>query len=245
MGGGNIMQRLNENIFHQYNKWKKNYTRKENSIKIRLNEFLDAHPSYKDYLSISEDGKSVNCSSSIFIYDIDLSNGRFPFPFGTVNGDFDCSVCSELISLEGAPEKVDKNFNCSECSSLTSLKGAPQIVGGDFVCDECLITSLEGAPEEVGGDFNCSECHNLTSLKGAPKKVGHYFTCYSCKKLTSLEGAPEEVGAFYCPACTGLTSLEGLPKIIKKELTVPKRFKDKIPNVEDIDITCNINYYDM
>ena len=112
------MQRLNENIFHQYNKWKTGYIRKENSIKIRLNEFLDAHPSYKDYLSISEDGKRVNCSSSIFIYDIDLSNGRFPFPFGTVNGDFDCSVCSELISLEGAPEEVDKNFTCSECSSL-------------------------------------------------------------------------------------------------------------------------------
>lgn len=213
------MQRLNENIFHQYNKWKTGYIRKENSIKIRLNEFLDGHPFYKDYLSISEDGKRVNCSSNIFIYDRDLTNGRFPFPFGTVNGDFDCSVCTELISLEGAPEKVDNNFTCSECSSLTSLKGAPQIVGGDFVCDACLITSLEGAP----------------------KKVGHYFTCYSCEKLASLEGAPEEVGEFYCIACKGLTSLVGLPKIIKKELTVPKSFKDKIPNVEDI--TCNINYY--
>ena len=61
------MKSLNENIFHQYNKWKKNYVRKENSIEIKLNEFLSRNTVYIDYLSISEDGKCVNCSHKILI----------------------------------------------------------------------------------------------------------------------------------------------------------------------------------
>ena len=167
------MKSLNENIFHQYNKWKKNYVRKENSIEIRVNEFLDGNPFYKDYISISEDGTRVNCSVSIVIYDEMLINGKFPFPFGEVDGNFVCSVCDELISLEGAPKEIDGNFESDKCPKLTSLKGAPEKVGGDFDCSHCEnLTSLEGAPKEVSEFFDCTYCPNLTSLEHLPKKIG-------------------------------------------------------------------------
>lgn len=97
-----------------------------------------------------------------------LTNGLFEF--GKVDGDFDCSHCKSLTSLEGAPKEVVWNFYCNNCESLTSLKGAPEKVGGFFNCSCCKsLKTLEGAPKEVGGDFYCSYCKSLTSLKGAPK----------------------------------------------------------------------------
>ena len=57
-------------------------------------------------------------------------------------------------------------FNCSNCTSLTSLEGAPEKVGGDFNCSHCnSLTSLKGAPKEVGGDFYCCDCTSLTSYE--------------------------------------------------------------------------------
>ena len=189
------MNKLNENIFHQYNKWKKNYIRKENSIKFRLNNFLDRNPLYRDKLSISKDGNRVNCSGNIYIYDEDLIDAKFPFPFGTVYGDFNCDSCRELISLEGAPEEVRGSFFCSKCSKLTSLVGAPEKVEWDFYCYKCnSLISLEGVPKEIGGNFESYSCPNLISLVGAPEKVGGDFKCTYCNNLTSLEGAPKEVG---------------------------------------------------
>ena len=46
-----------------------------------------------------------------------------------------------------APQKVSGDFECSHCYSLASLEGAPQEVGGYFDCNDCTsLTSLEGAP---------------------------------------------------------------------------------------------------
>ena len=233
------MNKLNENIFHQYNKWKENYVRKENSIKFKLNDFLDRHPKHKDTFSISEDGKCVNCSGSVFISDEDLINGKFPFPFGTVYGDFDCDSCKELISLEGAPKEVGGSFWTYSCPNLTSLKGAPEKVDDDFTCGNCPnLTSLEGAPKEVGVDFGCIKCSKLTSLKGAPKEVGGWFICHSCENLKSLEGAPQIVsGDFDCRKCESLTSLEHLTKEINGTLRVDRRFEGQIPSDISVDFS--------
>ena len=112
-----------------------------------------------------------------------------------ISGDFSCSNCSSLTSLEGAPQEVGGNFSCYNCTSLTSLKGAPQKVGGDFWCSRCTsLTSLEGSPQKVGGTFSCYGCHSLTSLEGAPQKVGGDFRCSDCPSLKSLEGAPKKLG---------------------------------------------------
>ena len=118
-----------------------------------------------------------------------------------------------------APEKVGGDFNCSFCASLTSLEGAPQEVDGGFWCNNCAsLTSLEGAPKEINGDFDCAECVSLTSLRGAPEKVGRNFWCTNCSSLTSLKGAPQEIGGdFYCYKCSSLTSLE--IKRLKKSIS--------------------------
>ena len=89
-----------------------------------------------------------------------LTNGSFVWI--EVRGDFNCSGCSSLKSLEGAPKEVGKDFECPGCSSLKSLKGAPEKVGGSFYCSRCnSLTSLEGAPEKVRKNFNCSMCNSL------------------------------------------------------------------------------------
>lgn len=65
-----------------------------------------------------------------------------------------------------APQEVGGDFYCSDCTSLTSLEGAPQEVGGDFDCSGCFsLTSLEGAPRKVGECFRCYDCSFLTSLE--------------------------------------------------------------------------------
>ena len=122
------------------------------------------------------DGNVINSKSYIIIRDTDLINGKLPFKFGRVDGDFDCYKCTSLTSLEGAPQEVGGNFSCSDCPSLKSLKGAPQEVGENFSCSNCTsLTSLEGAPQKVGGDFYCNYCTSLTSLEGVPKKIGGKF----------------------------------------------------------------------
>ena len=79
------MNKLNENIFHLYDKWKQGYKRKENSLQARLSNFLSTKKRHFDMYQISEDGKHVDCDEPIVISDSDLINGKFPFPFGKVN----------------------------------------------------------------------------------------------------------------------------------------------------------------
>ena len=92
--------------------------------------------------------------------DIEVSNKTITslsnnlFTFNIITGNFDCSDCINLKSLEGAPKEMNWNFYCDNCNNLESL---------------------EGAPEKVGGSFNCSDCPNLRSLKGAPKVIKGRF----------------------------------------------------------------------
>ena len=165
------MEKINENIFHQYNKWKQGYSRKENSFKQRVQNFLSNRED-ADIYSISKDSKYLNAYYNVVIHDEDIRDGKLPVPFGEIRGDFECSRCDSLISLEGAPKKVGKNFNCSKCKNLLSL---------------------EGAPKELGGAFDCSDCEKLTSLVGVPKKIHGYFDCSGCENLTSLEYLPKEI----------------------------------------------------
>ena len=48
------MKALNENIFHQYNKWKTGYVRKENSLQMRLQNFINNHEFKSDLFEIEE-----------------------------------------------------------------------------------------------------------------------------------------------------------------------------------------------
>ena len=159
----------------------------------RIQEFIDNQPE-SEYIYIT-DGNVINSKKSIVISDTDLVNGKLPFKFGRVDGDFSCADCTSLTSLEGAPKKVGGTFSCYKCTSLTSLKGGPQEVGGSFSCADCTsLTSLEGSPQKVSGHFYCDVCPSLTSLKGAPQEVGGNFDCRECTSLTSHEGVPKKIG---------------------------------------------------
>ena len=76
------------------------------------------------------DGNVINSKSNITIRDTDLVDGKLPFKFGRVDGYFDCSDCSSLTSLEGAPQKVGGDFYCCNCPSLTSHEGVPKLKKG-------------------------------------------------------------------------------------------------------------------
>ena len=234
------MKSLNENIFHQYNKWKTGYVRKETTIEKRIKEMTEWVNEFFDYKNIDEDFEididGITFKGEAITIDDDvLVDGKLPYPFVSCKGSFSCDFCRTLVSLEGMPITVDGKFECSRCTSLTSLIGAPEKVGGSFDCNNCpKITSLEGAPKEVGGDFDCgrtnitsfehigtinggiscNNCTSLTSFKGLniTKLLGD-FSCCICTSLTSLVGAPQIViGDFQCWSCDSLLSLEGAPE---------------------------------
>ena len=178
----------------------------DESIKEEIKQFLNNNFKNTSKCKISEkpnkDGKFEVLSNGYIEvkneYITSLTNGLFIWT--NIKGNFICSDCASLTSLEGAPKEVSGDFVCDECNSLTSLEGAPKEVGGNFTCWSCnSLTSLEGAPEKVSGDFNCNYCNSLASLEGAPKKVDGDFSCVYCDSLTSLKGAPKEVGGnFSC-----------------------------------------------
>ena len=154
-------------------------------------------------------------TKNIEIYNSEIEDGRFPekhqYKGQKIVGDFDCSYCEDLTSLEGAPDSVTGDFDCGYCYKLTSLEGAPDSVTGNFYCSGCTkLESLEGAPDSVTGNFYCWSCTKLESLEGAPNSVTGGFYCRYCTSLTSLEGAPDSTGDFDCSGCTKLTSLEGI-----------------------------------
>ena len=147
-----------------------------------VKEWINDNYKIDGNLTISDD-LIVDCSGSVYIRNksiTSLTNGLFRWD--KVDRNFDCSYCSNIKSLEGAPEWVGGRFCCNDCDNLTSLEGAPREVGKDFSCGHNKLTSLEGAPEKIGRDFNCAY-NNLTSLEGAPEKVGGSFECWGCKNL--------------------------------------------------------------
>jgi len=176
------------------------------------------------------------------VYDGDITvhpsmveKGKMKIPeIKEVTGNFDCSKL-DLISLEGAPEKVGKNFFCGR-NELTSLKGAPEKVGGKFFCSYNNLTSLENAPSTVLEGFYCYN-NDLTSLKGAPISVSGDFKCQH-NDLTSLKKAPTSVsGDFNCND-NELTSLEGAPSTVNGYFECednPGKFTEK-----DVRAVCDV-----
>ena len=166
----------------------------EKSIKSSISKFIEENFDRASKCTISEkpnrDGKYVvDCSTPTEIRKrslTSLTNGHFVW--GKVGGDFNCSYCNSLESLEGAPKEVNGDFNCSHCDSLKSLEGAPEKVNRNFYCSYCnSLESLEGAPKEVKRNFDCRCCNSLKSLKGAPKKIGGKFDYSGCESLTSID----------------------------------------------------------
>lgn len=188
------------------------------SNKEIIHDFMESR-GIKRY-KILPDG-SVNVDHKfVRIHSEDLIDGKLPFKFNLVTGDFNCSGI-KLESLEGCPEKVGGAFYC-ENNNLKSLKGGPKEVDRSFFCQKNKLETLEGSPEKIGWTFDCSH-NNLTSLKGCTKEIVFNFYC-SYNQLTTLEGGPEKVGCglpgssniyggYEC-SNNKLTSLLGMAKTI-------------------------------
>lgn len=167
-----------------------------------------------------------------------LTNGLFIFT--VCNGDFDCSNCYNLKSLEGAPKKIKGVFICSFCKSLTSLKGGPEHTSGIYYCNDCNLESLEGAPNKLSA-INCAGNHRIENLKGLPKKISTpnkkykaeqcKLVCNNIKGLKTLEGCPEEIQGWFdvsnCPNLDLDSLKKYFPKKIYDDFMCLNNFKDR------------------
>lgn len=197
------MKSLNENIFHQYNKWKSGYVRKENSLELKIKIFLDnydvdasKYSYFRNFpdMTVSEDGTKVNVKGNIRITEKNTINGKLPFSFGKVEGVISFSDNELISSFEGLPEVVEE-FSCHRCVNITSLKCTPNIVLGDFDCSVCKnLTSIDTSTEEVKGNFLCFGCDSLTSIEGLPKKIGGYLVVDNEFKKTIILPSHCQIG---------------------------------------------------
>ena len=112
----------------------------KDQIKQFLNDNFDKAFLYKISDKPNADGKyEVSSSNNITVENKKITSlTNKSFIWTTVDGDFDCSDCKSLKSLEGAPKEVE-NFSCTNCTSLKSLEGASKEVYGDFLCSYCGI----------------------------------------------------------------------------------------------------------
>ena len=135
---------------------------KPKNYKRIIRDWIKDNCETKGKLTISDDFV-VDCAGHVSVKDKSITSltGNL-FHWGNIGGNFSCSNCNNLISLERAPKKVGGDFSCIACKKLTSL---------------------EGAPKEVGGNFSCTDCKNLKTLKGAPEKIKDYLWCEGCKNL--------------------------------------------------------------
>lgn len=105
--------------------------------------------------------KMYNSDQDLEIENEDLINGHFPVKLGVVRGNFWCSGCSNLLTLQGGPRVVFGDYNCSYCHKLKNLKGMAKLVKKAIKCNSCYnLQSLEGCPEEYKDQI---------SYKGSPK----------------------------------------------------------------------------
>lgn len=126
----------------------------------------------------------------------------------TINEDLSIDVHGNIkIVLSNVDEShikrmriIQGNFNCSGCESLESLEGAPKEIGGSFYCEMCTkLSSLKGAPQKVHGNFNCSGCENLESLEGAPEEVDGHFVCLGTRfSEEDVRNVVKVKGNVYC-----------------------------------------------
>ena len=88
-------------------------------------------------------------NGNILIYNSWIEDGRFPekhqYKGQKLNGNFDCSECGDLKSLEGAPDSVTGNFYCHHCTKLSSLEGIGvkylKQINGKIDLEDCPIKS--------------------------------------------------------------------------------------------------------
>lgn len=158
-----------------------------------------------------------------------LTNGLFQW--GRLGGEFNCSMCTNLESLEGGPQEFH-TLNCLNCLNLKSFEGVGYFY--DLWCVHCdSLVSFEGLDLNKIKDLryiHASDCKNLRSLKGLPDEA---FDLYldNCKSLTSLKGCPKNLAILSITGCSNIKSWDGAPNRIWRGLFYGgcKYLKDQEP----------------
>lgn len=123
---------------------------------------------------------AITCSSYI------SGTGKLPVKFKKAGAFILAS--SNLTTLEGSPDTVDKDFACNWNNFLIDLKGAPKIVGQNFRLLGCSdLESLEGCPRRIGADFIIKDNKKLKSLLGGPTHFKGELHIVNCPSLNKEE----------------------------------------------------------
>ena len=167
----------------------------------------------------SDKAKLTDIYEDVVLDDSLLDDGKIPFKYGKVYGNFSLSKCKTLKSYEGCPEIVYGDFKAAIKSNIENLEGSPKFVGGNFdASGHISLKTLKGSPEKVVKKFIISHCDNLKNLEGSSKDVGG-FICSYCKELETLDGSPVIVrGDFVSTFCKKLLSVMKLPKDISGKI---------------------------
>ena len=110
----------------------------DKSIKDQINQFLNDNFTNASKCKISEkpnkDGKfEVSSNSDVRVKNkqiTSLTNGSFIWT--NIKGDFICSNCKSLTSLEGAPKEVGGDFYCQQyrdCFTPEDVKKVSNVKG--------------------------------------------------------------------------------------------------------------------
>jgi hypothetical protein len=83
----------------------------------------------KKHYTLTSDCK-INAYCDVLLYD-DVT--QIKYPFGCVNGFFNCGYNGILTSLINSPEKIVWSFDCCRCANLISFKGFPKYIEKDFL----------------------------------------------------------------------------------------------------------------
>ena len=163
-------------------------------------------------------------SSGIKLGDLEIS-GEIVAPNGVRREEWSRSLIvfpEQIISLEGAPKKVNGNFDVDGNTRLTSLVGGPEEVGGFYSCYDCDLTSLEGAPKKVGGVFDADGNKRLTSFSGIHKHIKEIDGKFRCD--SDLSGP-----------VLGLLKIKKLQKVILKDWKLEDILNKYLPEGDLID----------
>lgn len=190
------MERLDENFVNLYKRWRIGDERIEDKAKI-----LDFIHSFRndDEFTIDENGL-INCNGNVIIKNEHIVDGKIPFKFGKVFGDFSYmpSDYTLLTSLENSPDFVGKSFTIHGSRNLKTLKYFPKDVNSFLLYSCILLKDLSGINiNTVKGDVVVINCSNITSLKGCPEIIGGNFNLHQMLNVKKLDYFPKEINKLF------------------------------------------------
>lgn len=143
--------------------------REDKELFDKVKEFLN-NRNHKDVDFVIHSDGTVDFKAVVTICNDDLIDGKFPFKFGRVMGNF-YAYGLKIKTLENSPREVDGNFVIYDNKDLHTLVGGPEIVHGNFAANGSGLHNLDGSPKVVDGNFEAAYT-NLRDISGISPNIG-------------------------------------------------------------------------